>query len=624
MLEPTNDEDELATGDWEPWLAERFVAYLLRDAGGQERPAADVERALARLSGQPGALARLASLAFLLEPAIRLGEWLRDEVPAFLRRLRVRSVTVTDVRRNATRGRVDWARTIAIRNATRDPTWIASRSQRRTFDTPELVMVRHVLEIVRRTASAVLRVEGEARTGWTHTIAELAALAAASTSHSALHEVPSRHPDTHERAVARASQDATVRHAAEILDAYDRLLPEPEAAHLRDALARFALVPLNEDVRFQVFALLAVIDCIDRLVAPATRLDRVVVSGRDEVARWDGDGFSLLLHYDQAAEAGVHADVMRHYFGTSQPLRPDLRLELRRGKDSRELIADAKRSTSRRYLADAHHKMRGYIADRPKAFGGSRPKAVIVCPAATVGSPRATDDVVFIGIVGHTNGALEKALASWWSGDAEPGLTSGNGSQSTGSSVTETPLTPSVVSAASFEIWRLQVARALIIEAASRVTLAPFEWTKPPGNRYMTFYPTAWVRNGERVQELLNRTVHLRAHLASYGDDTLCIPWLTAGQAALALTIGPATDPDPAHAARRALASLDLDTLAATGDVDPTEHTSVIAWLDEVLRAAHRPGAHVSMDVDWDPAPDAHLTFLVHDAAGGVQKVQRR
>ena len=42
MLEPTNDEDELATGDWEPWLAERFVAYLLRDAAGQQRPAADV------------------------------------------------------------------------------------------------------------------------------------------------------------------------------------------------------------------------------------------------------------------------------------------------------------------------------------------------------------------------------------------------------------------------------------------------------------------------------------------------------------------------------------------------------------------------------------------------------
>lgn len=623
MLEPTNDEDDLATGDWEPWLAERFVAYLLRDAAGQQRPAADVERALARLSGQPGALARLASLAFLLEPAIQLGEWLRDEVPAFLRRLRVRSVTVTDVRRNATRGRVDWARTIAIRNATRDPTWIASRSQRRTFDTPELVMVRHVLEIVRRTASAVLRVEGEARTGWTHMIAEHAALAAASTSHSALHEVPSRRPDSHERAVARASQDATVRHAAEILDAYDRLLPEPDAAHLRDALARFALVPLNEDVRFQVFALLAVIDCIDRLVAPATRLDRVVASGRDEVARWDGDGFSLLLHYDQAAEAGVHADVMRHYFGTSQPLRPDLRLELRRGGTTRELIADAKRSTSRRYLADAHHKMRGYLADRPKAFEGRRPKAVIVCPAATVGSPRPTDDVVFIGIAGHTNGALEDALRRWWRGDADPSASPVEGRErppAEGAMAEH----PSSISAAPFEVWRLEVMRALVIEAGPRVTLAPFEWTKPPGNHYTTFYPTAWARNDEGVQQLFSRAVNLRAHLATYGDHMLQIPWLDHGQAQLALTISPATDPDPVRAARRALASLDLDTLAASGDVDPSEHSSVIAWLDETLAAARRPGARVFMDTDWDPAPDAHLTFLVHDATGGVQKIRRR
>jgi hypothetical protein len=416
MGEPAEAEDEVAAGDWEPWLAQRFVAYLLHDAAGQQRPVADVERALARLSGQPGALTRLASLAFLLEPDIRLDEWLRDEVPAFLRRLRVRSVTVTDLRRNATRGRVDWARTLAVRNATRDPTWIASRSQRRTFDTPELVVVRHVLEIVRRIAAAALRVEGQARTGWTQAIAGHATLAAAATAHSTLHEVPSRRPDAHEHAVARASQDSTVRHAAEILDAHDRLLPEPESAHLRDALARFALVPLNDDVRFQVFAMLALIDCIDRVVTPARRIDRVVASGRDEIARWEGEGFAVLLHYDQAAEAGVHADLMRHYFGTSQPLRPDLRLELRRGGQTRELIADAKRSTSRSYLADAHHKMRGYIADRPQAYEGSRPKALVVCPAATVGPPRATDDVVFIGIAGHANGALEDAVARWWVG----------------------------------------------------------------------------------------------------------------------------------------------------------------------------------------------------------------
>ena len=45
------EDDRLAQGSWEPWLAERFVAYLLNDAEGRSRPVADVESALVRLSG---------------------------------------------------------------------------------------------------------------------------------------------------------------------------------------------------------------------------------------------------------------------------------------------------------------------------------------------------------------------------------------------------------------------------------------------------------------------------------------------------------------------------------------------------------------------------------------------
>ncbi len=414
MVEASDSGDEMAAGEWLPWLERRFVAYLLHDAAGERRPVADVDRALDRLSGQPGALARLASLSFLLDPELRVEAWLRDDVPPFLRRIRVRSEVVSDLRRNAARGRVDWQRTLAIRSTTRDPTWIASRSQRRTLDTPELVVVRHALELIRRTATAVLRVEGPRRSGWASAVADGAALATAAISHSALHEVPSRRPAAGERATARASHDASVRHAARIVDAHDALLPEPESERLRDALARFALTPLNDDVRFQVFAMLAIIECMDGVVAPARRVDRIVAANRDEIARWEGDGFVLMLHYDQAAEPGVHADLMRHYFETSQPLRPDLRLELRRAGGTRELLADAKRSTSRRYLADAHHKMRGYISDRPHAFAGCAPKALVICPAARVGAPRPTDDVVFVGIAGHTDGSLRSALTTWW------------------------------------------------------------------------------------------------------------------------------------------------------------------------------------------------------------------
>lgn len=414
MPEDLDPSDELGAGEWEPWLAQRFVAYLLHDAQREPRPSADVERALARLTQQPDALSRLASVAFLLDPMLRLEEWLRDDVPPFLRRIRVRSESVSDLRRGSVRGRVDWARTLAVRNATRDLTWAASRSLHRTFDTPELVVVRQALDTIRHSAQAVLRAEKDGRSGWTGMVAEMASVAAATTAHSALHAVPLRVPTPQEWSSARASQDPIVRHAARILDAHAALLPVPDGEHLRDALSRCGLFPLNDDVRFQVFVMLSFIECIDALVAPARRVDSIVASGRAEVACWRGDDFLLKLHYDQAADRGVHSDVMQHYFGRSQSLRPDLRLELVRSGRTRELLADAKRSTSSSYLADAHHKMHGYLADRPHAFVDCTPKALVVCPAAGVGAPRPGDDVVFLGSGAHSDGTLRAALATWW------------------------------------------------------------------------------------------------------------------------------------------------------------------------------------------------------------------
>ena len=412
------EDDGLAHGSWEPWLAERFVAYLLNDAEGRPRPVADVESALARLSGDPGALSRLGALAFLLDPDSQVRRWLTQTLPAYLRRLRVRSERVLDVRRGAARSAIDWPRTMALRAASFDETWTATRSYRRTTDTVELLTVRCALARIAAATAAVLRRDRPRRDGWTAEVAALGGLATGATSHTIFRDVPLRTPDRHERALARSSgQDPAVREAARILDVHDELLPVPRGDRLRDALARHALVPLVDDVRFQLFAMLAVVDCVDRVIGSADRRDALVRSGRDEVVTWRAEGFALALHYDQVAESGRHLDVMRHYFGRVQPLRPDLRLVLRRGDQVRELLLDAKRSTQSSYLAEAHHKMHGYVADRPEAFIGSSPKAVVVCPANDVAHPRPGDDVVFVGVsCSAAGGSLEQAIRMWFTG----------------------------------------------------------------------------------------------------------------------------------------------------------------------------------------------------------------
>lgn len=172
-----------------------------------------------------------------------------------------------------------------------------------------------------------------------------------------------------------------------------------------------------------------------------------------------------------------------------------------------------------------------------------------------------------------------------------------------------------------FDLWRLELARALVVEAAPRVSLGVFEWSKPPGNHYTTFYPTAWVRGDATVWDLVSRTADLRTHLATYGDASLVVPWLGPEHAHLALTLSPENDPDPARAARRALASLDLDRLAVTGDIDSAAHSRVLDWLDEVLAAARTPSArYVSMDLDWAPEPCACFAFVLRNE--GLERIR--
>lgn len=172
-----------------------------------------------------------------------------------------------------------------------------------------------------------------------------------------------------------------------------------------------------------------------------------------------------------------------------------------------------------------------------------------------------------------------------------------------------------------FDLWRLALARALVVQAAPRVSLSVFLWHKDPGNQYLTFYPTAWATPDADVWTLLPRVQSRRAHLASYGDPVLQIPWLEPHEARFAQTLSPATDPDPARAAAKALASLDLDHLAAEGDVDPRAHATIVRWLDDVLAAASAPdAARVSMDLDWNPRADACFDFEVRDRAGRLAR----
>lgn len=399
---------------WEGFLRERFPRYLLRDADGQERPLHAVETALARLTESPGALTRLAELGFLLDPKAETATFILKTLPAFLRGVFPTTRREIVERRGGARGRVDWPRTFAAQSRAQDPTLFVSTTPRRTFERPELILVRWLVDRVLVAIDDLHPARLPAGNGWTRVLPELYRAASVAASHAALRDLPVRRPAEHERASAAASPLHAIKQAVRVLDGHDALLHEPSLSRIAQAVSHFALVPVSADKRFELFLLLALVERIDELYVDAKRRDALIESDREHAFEWSRGDDTLHLYFDQGAGPGHHDDVMSHYFGRSATLRPDLRLVHKTRGTSRTLYLDAKNSEEPGYLAASHLKMHGYIAHRPDVFAERGARVVIVCPGRVVGAVRDVDPVVFVGAHGCMQaGGLEQVLRAF-------------------------------------------------------------------------------------------------------------------------------------------------------------------------------------------------------------------
>lgn len=403
------------THAWETWLEGRFSAYLLRCAKGRAHPAAAVARALARLAGDPGSLHQLATLAFLLDPGNHIEALVCDDLPHYLRRVYPRTERVREELRGQVRGRLDWARTIVLRQQTRDMTRAVTTSLRRTFASPELLLLRWLVERI-RVAAATLGPSGYARDDlWVARLSRIHAAADACLRYAALRDLPAKRPDAEALRLCNSSRDPAIRRAADVARAHARLLPLPRHEHLRDALARYSLVPYQAETRFELYILLAVMESIDRIWPDATRNDTIIASRRKAVAVWRRKSASLALYYNQGASPGAYSRALRHAYDAPSRLRPDLRLLYWDPGHQAEMLLDAKLSDSLGYLRAAYLKMHGYIADRPHAFKSTaRPQAIVLANRPLSRLPHPGDPVVFIAPEScDAGGALDTLLAHW-------------------------------------------------------------------------------------------------------------------------------------------------------------------------------------------------------------------
>lgn len=399
--------------DWEAWLRTRFPAYLRGFAEGADRPAQAVAEALARLTGDSRALARLGAIAWLLDPEFGLETFVTIDVPRYLRTLPPRTVREIDERRGVARGRLDWKRTLDLRRRSSDASWLVTATPRRTFVSPGTQMVRWVLgrvcEVVELAAPGAL---SETEGTWKKDLADIFRAAQSALRHAAMRDLPYELPDEWVRAVCAQDRDRVVRDSANLAVAHDRLVPPRDREVLQRSLERYSLAPLDEDQRFEIFALLSVRDAFDTLTKQSGAIS-LIDERRDSVARWNLGDATLKLHYDQPAPSARHSAVMRKFFGVAAGLRPDVRVILERGGQRIVLVVDAKRSEKLDYLAASDLKMLGYVSDQPTMFAEGAPQAIVVCLREAL-FPGPSEQISFVGPCGCSpGGPLHQMLAAW-------------------------------------------------------------------------------------------------------------------------------------------------------------------------------------------------------------------
>ena len=353
--------EEVADGLWR---------YVARHA----RAVAPAERLLADLTGlTPAALDTLRHLHLLLSDEVAV--FVDAALPALLRRLRAVAPPRPLAGRAAVRGRIAWGATSAARaRSGGDRALYVTMAPCQSYSTAETRLLARTLDGLAAACAALrMHLAGEPARGWTETLAALAAAVTRARGDPRLAAVERDDAQAPaDLAACRRSPHTAVRLLAAAYTRYRDLVERPISTALIDALRQRALVPLDDDTLYELWALLGAATVFDDA---GWALDMAALAGQDAVPFTyrapDGRAVARLRfghtpsHWRRGSR---YRAVFQHYGLSGAVRRPDLIVEVRRGAVRRYLLVEVKRTRDPGYIADSIYKVLGYLADFQAAF----------------------------------------------------------------------------------------------------------------------------------------------------------------------------------------------------------------------------------------------------------------
>ncbi|TSD14733.1 hypothetical protein DP107_07085 [Haloglomus irregulare] len=285
-------------------LTQDVLSYVMQ--GGF--PESEVARSIrpAGLDERFAEYESLLDLHFVLKGGVV--EFVR-ELDSRLRAVRTETERVSRTRRGTVDGRIDWAATTKRRYSgnPHDRSLFVCENRSEDYDIPENVVLKRLLSVVYTTLEAAEEyLNGDyewVRETWKgdeQLIADLRRVMERNVHVRRIRDPESYEPTERMLTAAETARQPVYREAAALLRTRDRVFDGDEA-EIRSLLDETAVTPDDDNTLFELFVLFRFVAVLERLEDGQVQFE-TISSGRQEVARLDGDREIVLYHDNSAAD----------------------------------------------------------------------------------------------------------------------------------------------------------------------------------------------------------------------------------------------------------------------------------------------------------------------------------
>lgn len=376
-----------------------FLIYLLKSAYHYQISRDQMDELVKKFTGgKYGGFEELCSIFYLLENQ----EFISGQLYHIVRQISHSTRDERVLSEGAIRGRIDWGASLKewCSHGYVNKNAYVCREAVKEFDTPENLLLKYVLKktdgILKRLPTELVKEISEQqekeKTPWTNDLALMSHELSKYMKNVYIKSISSVNMiDAKTESRAKGTRKIAYHKAIEAYDMYNtyvnnsmNLIQEDNIEEIRKVLNRTSLLALDENARYEIYALIKVLNGLNNIASVEDLHWGPIKSGREEIAFFEkvGDGLSIRVYYN-TLPAGMknskeYSRILEIYKLPGGPRRPDIILEFTCENNTYYLLIEVKNTNNRDYIVDGLYKVFGYLKDYEEVFKTDQPNTYAI------------------------------------------------------------------------------------------------------------------------------------------------------------------------------------------------------------------------------------------------------